>query len=149
MIARKKRTPVVLDTNVFVRSFKARSNTNANRRIVRLWLMEKKLQLILSDELIEEYLRIFSDVLGMDQQTVGEWQTRFRKDRRATVASLARRYTESRDPDDNVLLATATAGQTEYLITNDRDLLELPEEFVRTLPYAIVPPQVFLKEWDA
>jgi hypothetical protein len=51
MVARRKRTPVVVDTNVFIRSFKARSNKNSNRRIIRLWLVEKRLQLIVSDEL--------------------------------------------------------------------------------------------------
>jgi predicted nucleic acid-binding protein len=40
------------------------------------------------------------------------------------LASL-RRYTASRDPDDSLLLAIATAGRAEYFITNDRFLLEL------------------------
>ena len=35
MVQRKKRLPVVLDTNVFVRALKAGSHTNWNRRIVR------------------------------------------------------------------------------------------------------------------
>ena len=65
MVARRKRTPVVVDTNVFIRSFKARSNKNPNRRIIRLWLLEKRLQLIVSDELIQEYLGVFADVLDM------------------------------------------------------------------------------------
>ena len=43
MVQRKKRVSVVLDTNVFVRSLKAGSNTNWNRRIVRLWLIERQL----------------------------------------------------------------------------------------------------------
>jgi len=42
---------VVADTNVFVRNFKARSNTNPNRRIIRLWLPERRLQLVISPEL--------------------------------------------------------------------------------------------------
>ena len=107
--------------------FKAKSNLNANRRIVRLWLIEKKLQLIVSQELIDEYLGIFGDVIGMDDDTVREWQVRFDRDRRTTLVNLGRRYTESRDPDDNVLLATATAGRASFLITNDLDLLELPD----------------------
>src|SRR5260370_40125878 len=44
MVRRRSRMPVVADTNVFVRPFKARSNTNPNRRIIRLWLLEKRLQ---------------------------------------------------------------------------------------------------------
>ncbi|MCY2994726.1 MAG: putative toxin-antitoxin system toxin component, PIN family [Planctomycetota bacterium] len=148
MVPRKQRTPIVADTNVFVRAFKARSQTTANRRVVRLWLIERKLQLVVSAELIAEYLEIFSAVLGMDDTTVRDWQLRFETDRRATLVGLGRRYTESRDPDDNLLLATATAGRAEFLITNDLDLLELPENVQDRLPYDIVTPQAFLRTWE-
>ena len=148
MVPRKQRTPIVADTNVFVRAFKARSQTTANRRVVRLWLIERKLQLVVSAELIAEYLEIFSAVLGMDDTTVRDWQLRFETDRRATLVGLGRRYTESRDPDDNLLLATATAGRAEFLITNDLDLLELPENVQDRLPYDIVTPQAFLRAWE-
>lgn len=148
MVARRKRTPVVVDTNVFIRSFKARSNKNPNRRIIRLWLLEKRLQLIVSDELIQEYLGVFLDVLDMHEETVTAWQQRF-DDNRSTVVNLGKRYTESRDPDDNLLLATARSGRADYLVTNDRDLLELPAAFCRTLPFAIVTPETFLAEWES
>lgn len=148
MVPRKKRTAVVVDTNVFVRSFKARSNNNWNRRVIRLWLVERKLQLIVSADLIDEYLGIFADVLGMDDEMVNDWQMRFEKDRRSTLVNLGQRYTESRDPDDNLLLATATAGKASYLITNDLDLLKLPQDFQQQLPYDVLTPQQFLREWD-
>lgn len=108
MVQRKKRLPVVLDTNVFVRALKAGSHTNWNRRIVRLWLIERQLQLVVSRELIAEYLGIF-----------------------------------------NLLLATATSGEARFLITNDRDLLEVSDAVKQTLKYAIITPQEFLKHWDA
>jgi putative PIN family toxin of toxin-antitoxin system len=149
MVQRKKRVPVVLDTNVFVRALKASSPTNWNRRIVRLWLIERQLQLIVSAELIAEYLGIFADVLGMDTETVAEWRNRFEIDGRSSLVNLGRRYSASRDPDDNLLLATATAGDARFLITNDRDLLEVPDDVKQTLKYAIVKPQEFLKLWDA
>ena len=148
MVQRKKRLLVVLDTNVFVRALKAGSNTNWNRRIVRLWLIERQLQLVVSSELIAEYLDIFADVLGMETETVDEWRNRFETDGRASLVNLGRRYAASRDPDDNLLLATATAGEARFLITNDRDLLEVPDELKQTLKYAIVTPQEFLKQWD-
>ncbi len=62
--------------------------------------------------------------------------------------NLGRRYAASRDPDDNLLLATATAGEARFLITNDRDLLEVPDELRQALKYAIVASQEFLKQWD-
>ena len=99
--------------------------------------------------MITEYLGVFVDVLGMNAEAVDEWQNRFETDGRSSLVNLGRRYTASRDPDDNLLLATATAGEARYLITNDRDLLEVPDSFRQTLKYEIVKPQEFLKHWDA
>jgi putative PIN family toxin of toxin-antitoxin system len=149
MPIRKRRLPVVLDTNVFVRSFKARSSTNPNRRIIRLWLLERRLQLVVSRDLTAEYPAIFAEVLGMDSGLVAEWRHRFEQDLRVTVVMPDRRYAESRDPDDNLLLATARAGKARYLITNDRDLLEIPAETRRSFPFSIRTPGQFLDEWEA
>jgi len=147
MVSRKQRLRVVLDTNVFVRAFKARSRSNWHQQILRLWLIERKLQLIVSPELIEEYIGIFNEVLNMDDETVRGWKKRFEDDPRASVMKLGQRCGESRDPDDNVLLATAMAGDASFLITNDRDLLEVSVDFKRKIDYEILKPQVFLKRW--
>jgi predicted nucleic acid-binding protein len=98
--------------------------------------------------LIQEYLEIFAGVLGMDAVLIEEWRLRFERDSRVTVVRLGRRYTESRDPDDNVLLAIAASGKARYLVTNDRDLLELPPELQHTLPFAIRRPQDFLQDLE-
>jgi putative PIN family toxin of toxin-antitoxin system len=145
MVARKQRIPLVLDTNVFVRAFKSRSRLTANQRVIRLWLIEKQVQLVVCDELIDEYLGVFEKVLGMEDELIRNWEQRFRIDDRATVVGLGRRYTESRDPDDDLLLATATAGRAAYLVTNDRDLMDLPSSFRRTLSYAILAPSQLLR----
>lgn len=145
MVSRKQRIPVVLDTNVFVRAFKTRSDGSPNQRIVRLWLLEKRLQLIVSNELIDEYLEIFESILGMNEELIEDWRQRFASDPRSTLVGLGRRFTESRDPDDNLLLATATAGKAEYLVTNDHDLLDLPADFVKSLRFEIITPTVFLR----
>ena len=145
MVSRKQRHPVVLDTNVFVRAFKSRSERSPNQRIVRLWLLEKRLQLIVSHELIDEYLEIFASVLGMGDELIEDWRRRFVSDARTTVTGLGKRFIESRDPDDDMVLATATAGKADYLVTNDRDLLDLPADFQKTLRFKIAPPGAFLR----
>ena len=129
MVSRKQRIVVVFDTNVFVRAFKGRASSSPSQRLVRLWLLERRLQLVVSQELIDEYLDIFRDVLELDDSLIDEWQQRFTTDPRCTFVKLGRRFTESRDPDDNLMLATAAAGRAGYLVTNDRDLLELPLSF--------------------
>jgi putative PIN family toxin of toxin-antitoxin system len=146
MTRRRDRTPVVLDTNVFVRSFKSRNKQSANRRVIRLWLLEKRLQLIVSEEIIKEYLEIFAEILLMDEATISQWHVRFTEDGRSTLVSLGRRYTDSRDVDDNLMLATAHAGKAEFLITNDRDLLDLPHDVKRIFPFVILTPGAFLRD---
>ena len=144
MSARKDRMRVVVDTNVFVRNFKARSKSSPNRQVIRLWLVEKKLQLIVSEEIVAEYLEIFQAILGMESSTIDEWQTRFTDDPRVTAVNLARRDDASRDPDDNVFLSTRRAGKARFLITNDKDLLDIPESVKKTLPFSIITPRDFL-----
>lgn len=149
MPVRKRRLPVVLDTNVFVRSFKARGPTNPNRRIVRLWLLERRLQLVVTPELEAEYLEIFADILRMSPALIEEWRVRFEHDSRVTMVRRGATYTESRDADDNMVLAAARAGKARFLITNDRDLLDLPAEFQHRQPFSIVTPQEFLRQFEA
>jgi len=111
-------------------------------------LLERRLQLILSQEIIEEYLGIFADILDMDDEIIEKWRGRLEKDNRSTVVGLARRYTASRDPDDNLFLATANAGQAKYLVSNDRDLLDLPLDFQSKLPFEIMTPSKFIRELE-
>ncbi len=148
MVARKHRMRVVLDTNVFVRNFTGRRKDSSNKRVIQFWIQRRLLQLMVSREVIEEYLDIFDREVRMEPMWLREWQSRFENGQLCTVVGLARRYIESRDPDDNLFLATALAGKAEYLITNARDLLDLPDEFQRTLSFAILTPAEFLREFE-
>jgi putative PIN family toxin of toxin-antitoxin system len=111
-------------------------------------LLERRLQLILSREIIEEYLEIFADILDMDKETLEKWRSRFEEDKRSSVIGLGRRFTESRDPEDNIFLATAYCGRAQYLVTNDRDLLDLPMDFQSRLPFLILTPSKFIQEFE-
>ena len=62
----------------------------------------------------------------MDAETLDEWRTRFESDGAATLVNFGRRYTASSDTDDNVVFATAASGNASCVISNDRDLLDLP-----------------------
>ena len=144
MVVRRERTRVVLDTNVLVRNLKSRSSTSSSRIVVAMWLRTNRLPLIVSPELIEEYPEAFERVVGLSPPRLASWRQRFEQDSRCTRVELGRRFTGSRDADDNVFLSAAYAGRAEYLITHDRDLLELSESFRRTLPFEILTPAEFL-----
>ena len=54
----------------------------------------------------------------------------------APLASLPR----CPDPDDQLFLEAAAAARADYLVTKDRDLLELPRS---RLPFRVVQPEFF------
>jgi predicted nucleic acid-binding protein len=62
---------------------------------------------------------------------------------------LGTRHDFSRDPKDNKFLAAATAAKAKFLITHDRDLLDISDEDKRKLKFKIVTPQQFLDYWES
>ncbi len=148
MVKRRRRAKVVLDTNVFVGNFLTSSLRSFNRRVVRLWLHERRLKLALSSEIREEYLRIFEEVLSFDEGQRKGWRRRFNNRRISEHVNLGSRPRISRDPADNIFIATAMAAKAQFLITNDRDLLEIAEADKRRLKFRIVTPEQFLEYWE-
>ena len=134
---------MVLDTNVLVRSYVRAREKSASVRVFKLWRERRLLQLIVSDELQVEYLEILQR-LNVSSQRIDGLVRRLRERVTVTHVNLGPRFTSSRDPDDNILLATAAAGKAKYLITNDRDLLEIPDSSRRRFRFEIVTPQDFL-----
>ena len=77
MPKRRRTIKAVVDTNVFVGNFLTRSGGSPNRRVIRLWLVERKFKLALSTEIEAEYLRIFEELLGFDKDKLISWKRRF------------------------------------------------------------------------
>ncbi len=46
------------------------------------------------------------------------------------------------------MLAAAFAGGADYLVTNDRDLLDLSAETKKRFPFEIIAPASFLRKLD-
>ncbi len=147
MSPRKDRLRVVLDTNVLINFILSRTSNSAAARIVKLWFRERKLQLILSDEVIAEYYEILERV-GADARKVEHLYELLSRVSIVTHVNLGSRYNISRDADDNVLLATAQAGNAEFLITNDYDLLDISARDKKRFRFAIVKPAEFLAEFE-
>jgi predicted nucleic acid-binding protein len=47
-----------------------------------------------------------------------------------------------------MFIAAAKAAKAQFLVTNDRDLLEISEEDKRQLSFLIVTPRQFLKQLE-
>jgi len=136
---RKRRIPVVFDTNVVVGFYLSRNPRSANQQAFRLWRDQRTLQLIVSDEVLQEYLEVLSR-LGVPELLVKRLTEGFARRRTVTHVSLGSRPKISRDPDDNIVIATARSGKARLLVTNDYDLLDIPASEQARLRLIIVTP---------
>ncbi len=143
MAAKKDRLVVVLDTNVFVANYLSTNPKSSNVVIVRLW-RERKLQLVFSEEIADEYDDVLKR-LGISKNLVARFLASLHEGVTVTHVNLGKRFTDSRDPKDNPFLSTAAAGRAKFLVTNDSDLLDIPETVRRKFKFRILTPQAFLK----
>jgi len=141
--AKKERLPVVLDTNVIIANYLSTNPKSPNVVTVRLW-RERKLQLIVSAETTAEYVDVLNR-LGIAENLVTNFAASLHEGGNVTQVNLGKRFTDSRDPKDNPFLSTAAAGRAKFLVTNDSDLLDIPEASKRKFKFRIITPKVFLK----
>lgn len=139
MPSRKRRIPVVFDTNVIVGFYLSRNRSSANQQAFRLWRDQRQLQLIVSDDVVREYLEVLLR-LNVPEVLIRRLEERFARRITVTHVSLGSRPKLSRDPDDNVMIATARSGKAKFLITNDRDLLDISASEQARLRLTIISP---------
>jgi putative PIN family toxin of toxin-antitoxin system len=132
---------VVLDTNVIVSSFLSAVGNPA--RIVAA-LEQERFEIVVSEALLAEYGQALSYPRvahrhGMTPIEIAEVVDGFRI--AAILVPLTDIPTVIRDdPDDDMVLATARAGEASYIVTGDAELQQLGEyEGIQ-----ILNPAVFL-----
>ena len=117
---------VVIDTVVFVRSLL--NPHSASGRVI--FAHADEYRLILSAPIVREILEVLQRpeitskiqfVAGMDTRRVLDLLSQ------AEIVELSSIPQVSRDPKDDKFLATAVAGEADYVISEDRDLLDLGE----------------------
>ncbi len=143
MVQKRNRLPVVLDTNIFITRWLRHNPQGANRRVYDLWRERRELQLIVSEPIILEYTQILLR-FGKDAAYVAMLEHRLRTASNVTYVNLGTRFNLCRDPKDNMLLDTAFAGQAQFLISNDKDLLDIPATDLHGLRFEILRPPTFL-----
>jgi putative PIN family toxin of toxin-antitoxin system len=148
MPKRRDGITVVIDTNVFVANFLSRSPHSPNRRVVRSWMVDRRIRLTISREILAEYLQVFAELLDFDNEKPRNWRHRFREKKSCKIVVPRTKRRISRDPDDNMFIAAAVAAKAAYLITNDLDLLEIDDADKERLKFEIVTPRKFLDQWD-
>ena len=118
---------VVFDTNVVVEAiFWPRST--ARRALTGLAL--RRFKSAVGPEILDEYAAVTAELrarLFPQAQPSGALAWIAAKSVRVEPMPLPGKL--SRDPDDNVFVATAAAVQAAFLVTQDRDLLALAKPF--------------------
>lgn len=91
----------------------------------------KKVTLLISDEVLTEYLRVLEyphirKYKKITDEAIGHLTALFINE--VERVEILTEITKSPDPDDNKFLSLAVEGQADYLITGDKaDLLSLKE----------------------
>lgn len=120
-----ERLRAVFDTNVFVSALLSRNPTSPTQELMRRWRNEEFILLVSQALLLELAQKLQERGIGQDQT----------QELLATLARLAEWVdvppeavvpVVTADPDDDQMLACATAGEANYLVTYDPhfDLLE-------------------------
>jgi putative PIN family toxin of toxin-antitoxin system len=113
---------VFLDTNVLAGGFATRG---LSADVVRLLLAEH--ELLTGEVVLEETRRVLIEKFGVPEDKADEIEDLLRR-RHVEPVPDSEPPVEVRDPDDEVVLASAIAAEAEILITGDKDLLEVAHE---------------------
>lgn len=131
----------VLDTNVVISATLARGGNED--RILRAW-RRRAFELVLSPAILEEmaralfYARIQRARWLTEQETIELIELLAHE---SVLVPGKARLRVSRDPEDDKFLSAALDAEAEYVVTGDRDLLDLGA--YRTV--RVVAPATFLK----
>lgn len=116
-------TKATLDTNILVSAL----GWEGNPKLVFSKIVDNEVELIISYEQFSELSRVLN---YSKFQFTEEQKSRFK----SLIVEIAK-FVESTekldviktDPDDNMIIETAIAGNADYIITGDPDLLNLKE----------------------
>jgi len=121
MLPLQKKTKVIIDTNLWV-SFLI------SRRFEKLDFLfsSRKICLLFSERSFSEFINVvrrekFRKYFSKDD--IDELSIKMKNV--AKIVQTTSVQTQCRDPKDNFLLELAVDGRADYLITGDKDLLEL------------------------
>lgn len=127
---------VFLDTNVLVSAVATRGLC---ADVMQACLAEH--QLVLGGTVLSELRHVLERKLQLPPETVGELDSFLR--RHAVVIKAAPPLSiDLRNPSDIPVLAEASAGEADVLVTGDRDLLDAATE----APLPILSPRAFWEQ---
>lgn len=133
---------IVADTNIFISGIFWEGNFSS--QVIGLW-RGGKIELVSSLPIIEEIVRNLGGFkIEMSEESVKEWE-KIILENAILVEPSEKLDIVKEDPDDNKFLESAIAGEAEYIVSQDKHLLNLKE--FRGIK--ILKPEEFLKIIDS
>lgn len=126
---------ITLDTNIFLSAF---IFGGISKTIFDL-ILDNKLQLYTSSDLQKEVLKKFKQ-FGAGNEALTD--AKLFLEEKSIYITPKLQITICRDPKDNYILELAQTAQADFLITRDKDLLDLPDNASKNTK--IVKPEEFL-----
>lgn len=126
---------IVLDTNMFISGFFFHGMIETVFDLV----LENKLRMYMSLKLKTEIVKKFK-VFNLTEQEQYAIQQFIEK--RGILVDPKVKVVTSRDPKDNFVLELAETARVDYIITRDKDLLDLPKSVWKNT--RIIKPEDFL-----
>jgi len=118
---------VVIDTNVLISRFL--SPTGIPAKLMHMWQHHAAFNVVVSQVVLQEYeaALTYPHIQARHRLTKEEIMTFLTLFSQLALLVAPREDLPvlARDPDDTIFLATALAGNAEYLVSGDRDLLEI------------------------
>lgn len=114
---------VVLDSSVVVSAFL--SSAGASAEILRLWRKDRAFQVIISDPILTEVIRVLLEH-GIADSLIEDFVAAVHLQALVTDNLYVVRYV-AQDPSDDVFLAAALEGRADYIVTLDRHLLGIKQ----------------------
>ena len=117
-----KKIKIILDTNIWISYLISKNNNQWDTLI-----FSDKIQIIYSEKLLNEFIEVtqrdkFRKFISLDDLEVilnnlGDFAI--------FVENIEKKYTLCRDLKDNFLLDLAVTAEADFLVTGDKDLLEI------------------------
>lgn len=116
-----KANRIILDTNLWISFLISRDLSKLDSL-----LFDKKIVLIFSDELLDEFLEVTKRPKFKKYFSKTDIETIVNSiDEYAEFVTVKSKINSCRDPKDNFLLSLAKDGKANFLLTGDADLLEI------------------------
>lgn len=111
----------VIDTNVFISGVLTESGNSSIA--IKAWKRTRKYQIFISEEIIQEILKVMSR-LQVPYDIINEWDQTIRKN--ALIVFPQRDICAVKDdPSDNKFIECAVQAEADYIVTGDKHLKNL------------------------